>query len=194
MHGTAGAGARGAAPGMRRRLSWLLLGALAGGAPLPAQEPPAPWSGTVTRVIDGDTLWLRPRQPGTGTGEGPVKLRLAGIDAPERCQDGGRQAREALAGQVLHRAVRVEPLGIDDHGRVLGRVRLEAQPGDGTLEEVDVGAWLVAQGLAWSWRPRGGPGPYEAQERAARAAGRGLFADPGARPPWRFRREHGPCE
>lgn len=192
MRGTSACAAVDAARRVGRGLVMVLLGCWSGvaGTQAPAREPPPRWSGVVTRVSDGDTLWLRPHPPGAG----PVKLRLAGLDAPERCQDGGPQAREALAARVLHRPVQVEPLGVDDHGRLLGRVRLGAEPGGGASEDGDVGAWLVSEGLAWSYRHRGDPGPYAAQERAARSAGRGLFADPAARPPWRFRREHGPCE
>ena len=59
-------------------------------------------SGVVTRVTDGDTVWVRPDEPKRK----PVKLRLVGIDAPERCQAWGAQATAALAAQVLHRHVR----------------------------------------------------------------------------------------
>ncbi|MDP3310892.1 MAG: thermonuclease family protein, partial [Polaromonas sp.] len=51
-----------------------------------------PWQGTVTRVSDGDTLWVRPAAGGK-----PLKVRIDGIDAPEICQAGGRAARKALA-------------------------------------------------------------------------------------------------
>lgn len=62
-----------------------------------------------------------------------------------------------------------------------------------TLDGDDVGAWLVLQGHAWNVRYRGRSGPYTREERAARAARRGVFATPDAMPPRSFRRQHGSC-
>ena len=56
----------------------------------------------ITRVSDGDTLWIRPHGGGR-----PVKLRVQGIDAPERCQPWGEASRERLRELVLGRSVRV---------------------------------------------------------------------------------------
>lgn len=49
------------------------------------------WSGVVTHVSDGDTVWVEPTQGGEAQ-----KIRLLGIDAPEICQAWGPQARDAL--------------------------------------------------------------------------------------------------
>ena len=135
--------------------------------------------GVVTRVSDGDTLWVLPREGGK-----PRKLRVQGIDAPERCQRGGREATDRLKALVLGQTVRVQEGPIDDHGRRLVRL----MRGD-----VDVGAQLVREGHAWSYRYRRDPGPYAAEEREARTFRRGVFADPAALPPREFRRTHGPC-
>lgn len=139
------------------------------------------FSGTVTRVADGDTLWVRP----VDTERKPMKVRLLGIDAPERCQPGGREATQALEARLLHRRVEVQASAQDDYGRALGRV---------FDEDGDVNAWMVEQGHAWSphWHRR--RGVYAREEDLARAAGRGLHADPQALEPRLFRRLHGPCE
>jgi endonuclease YncB( thermonuclease family) len=144
-----------------------------------AALPCAALDGVVTRVSDGDTLWVRP----LGGGK-PRKLRLQGIDAPERCQAWGREASEHLAALVMGRQVQALEGPVDDHGRRLVRL----MRGD-----LDVGAQLVREGHAWSHRFRHDPGPYAAEEREARLARRGLFADPAAVPPRQFRRQHGPC-
>lgn len=138
------------------------------------------FGGVVTRVSDGDTVWVAP----DGGGRKPVKLRLAGVDAPERCQPWGREAGEALAQHVLRRRVEVTTRAHDQHGRLIGALHLDG---------ADVGAWLVEHGHAWSPRYQRTPGPYAAHERAARAARRGLFADARAIAPREFRRNHGPC-
>jgi endonuclease YncB( thermonuclease family) len=114
----------------------------------------------------------------------PRKLRLQGIDAPERCQAWGRESGERLAALVKGRQVRAVEGPFDDHGRRLVRL----YRGD-----LDIGAWMVREGHAWSHRYRHDPGLYASEEREARQAQRGLFADPAAVSPREFRRAHGPC-
>lgn len=157
------------------------------GQPLPqAEAPVAAPTGIVTRVSDGDTLWVRPDAPNaTGQRPKPIKLRLRGIDAPERCQGWGPQAQAALAARVLHQRVELQTAHArDDYGRTLGNVLVQGE---------DISAWMVSQGHAWSYRYRRSDGPYAAQEQAARQSKRGLFADPGAVAPREFRKLHGPC-
>jgi endonuclease YncB( thermonuclease family) len=73
---------------------------------------------------------------------------------------------------------------VDQYGRLLARITLQGQ---------DVGAWMVTQGHAWSYRYRRDAGPYAAQESQARAQGRGLFASTDAEQPRDFRKRHGSC-
>ncbi|MBC7956504.1 MAG: thermonuclease family protein [Cytophagales bacterium] len=134
-------------------------------------------SGVVTRVSDGDTLWVRPE------GGKPVKVRLHGIDAPERCQPWGSQARAALAARVLHRPVHVRTRAHDNYHRTVGSLELNGE---------DIAAWMVREGHAWSDPYRRSRGPYAAQEQQARAARRGLFGQPAVEPRV-FRKSHGPC-
>ena len=132
----------------------------------------------VSRVTDGDTVWVRP-----ANGEPPQQVRIAGIDAPELCQPFGTQARAALARRVLRKRVVVDATGEDDWRRTVARVQLGRE---------DVGGWMVAQGYAWSYRFRGDPGPYTGEEARARSARRGLWQG-GAELPRDFRTRHGPC-
>lgn len=139
------------------------------------------WTGLVTYVVDGDTVRVRPLQGGK-----PVSVRVNGIDAPEICQDGGSRARDALKRRALGQRVVVHGVGRDDYGRLLAQIVMD---GD------DLGGWMVEAGQAWSYRYRGQPGPYAAQQRRAQAAGRGLFASDGAAAvyPAVFRKERGSC-
>ena len=134
-------------------------------------------TGVVTHVTDGDTVWVREE------GRKPVSVRLHGIDAPERCQEGGEEATEALRARVLRRQVVVDTHAVDGYGRIVGTV---------TLGGEDINGWLVAQGHAWSPGYRNSPGPYADGERLARSRHRGLFARPAIEPKV-FRKEHGPC-
>ena len=140
-------------------------------------DPVLAWQGKVTRVSDGDSLWVRPADGGQ-----PVKLRIQGIDAPEICQDGGQAARKALAGRILGRTVQLHTHGQDDYGRALATVSLDGE---------DMGGWMVAQGHAWAYRQ--GAGDYLALQARAQSAARGLFADRNALQPRFFRKHNGPC-
>lgn len=139
--------------------------------------PACALSGVVTHVTDGDTLWIRPE------GRAPLKVRLQGIDAPERCQAWGAQARQALASQVMHRQVQVHPSATDDYHRTIGTVEVEGR---------DVAAWMVREGHAWSQRYRKSLGRYGAEEAEARRLRRGLFSAPAIEPR-EFRKAHGAC-
>ena len=77
----------------------------------------AAWAATVTYVVDGDSIWVRSTERGSR-----VKLRLLGIDAPEICQDQGREARAALRQWALNRPVRVTVRARDQYGRALATV------------------------------------------------------------------------
>lgn len=170
--------ATGGQHGSARLAAWLCL-ALALGAAAPGHA----LQGTVVRVSDGDSLWLRPAGGGRS-----IRVRLQGLDAPESCQAGGAESKRALEALVLNRTVQLDDRGHDDHGRTLGRLRLNVAG-----RELDVGARMVAQGQAWSYRYRGDAGPYQAEENRALRARLGLHARPGAVLPREFRVKHGPC-
>lgn len=164
--------------GHKSMLALLLTLSLGLWAPLACART-STWHGTVTHVSDGDTLWVRAERGGA-----PRKIRLDGIDAPEICQGHGDVARDALAQRVLGQTVRVTARRKDDYDRLLAKISLQGQ---------DVGAWMVAQGHAWSYRYRRNAGPYSAQEAQARAHGLGLFASGQAQRPRDFRLRHGSC-
>ena len=139
---------------------------------------------TVTRVVDGDTVWLQASAASDGKKPKPFKLRLQGIDAPESCQAWGAQATAALSARVLHQRVQIQARNKDDHSRTLGNIR---------LRDEDISAWMVSQGHAWSYRYRRNNGPYAEQESAAQTAKLGLFADASPQEPRWFRKAHGSC-
>jgi endonuclease YncB( thermonuclease family) len=149
-----------------------------------AAPPPAASAGvligTVSRVVDGDTFWLKV----DGQAGPPVVVRIAGIDAPESCQTGGSEATAALNDLALGRTVTVRVVDRDDFGRTVGKVF------DG---KKDIGDRMVRDGQAWSIRFKYDRGPYVAEERMAHTFKRGLHAAGDAMEPLEFRRQHGPC-
>jgi len=176
-----------AAAALARAWAVTAVGASAASPPKPAHKPSAGGiSGTVSAVLDGDTLTVTP----DGGGK-PIELRLAGIDAPEICQDGGAEARAYLAELVLKQPVRVQ-IG-NPHGepapQAQGRVL-------GTLwkDDIEVNRRMVEEGHAWSVRIKYDRGPFVPQERMARALSRGVFkVGSAALSPKDFRQRHGAC-
>lgn len=156
---------------------WLVL-ALSGHWGVQASEV---WTGWVSWVMDGDTVLLVRH----GQLE-PVKLRIDGIDAPEICQPGGAQARDAMIRQALRKSVEVDDRGQDVYGRQVGRL---------SVDGVDLGAEMVRSGMAWAYRFQTGKGPYAGLQRQAEKQKKGVFAsDVEPLSPPDFRKRHGPCQ
>lgn len=130
--------------------------------------------GQVIKVNDGDTLMLRIAD------RRPVKVRLAGIDAPEYSQPYGRAARRALSALISGRTVHVTVYSRDDYGRIIGALDVSDQ---------DIEAALVEQGAAWVYRRYNRNPRLVELEAQAKAARRGLWALPENQriPPWEWR-------
>jgi micrococcal nuclease len=148
------------------------------------------WFGVVTHVTDGDTLWVRPLDAGSNKSSNSElrKIRIDGIDAPESCQLYGPQSTAALKKLVASKTVTVTSKRVDDYGRDVAKITLKNSDSN-----MDVGAWMVSNGHAWSYHYRHSAGPYRVEEEAATRARLGLFADAAAIEPRFFRREHGSC-
>ena len=145
-------------------------------SPLSAAEPQVQ-VGTVSRVVDGDTVWIN-------NGSTLLKVRISGIDAPEICQPHGTQARDALRRKVLGQMVTINYQRVDDYGRLLARVDMEGE---------DIGRWMVIQGHAWSYGYRNYPGPYAREQQASSNARLGIFALDAPETPRNFRKRQGSC-
>lgn len=132
-------------------------------------------TGRVVRVADGDTITIL---DDTNTQH---KIRLWGIDAPERKQDYGQRAKQAMSDLVYNKTVRVDVLNKDRYGREVGKV----YQGD-----TYVNLEMVRLGLAWWYQQyaRKATDIREAEEKA-RADKIGLWSRPDAIPPWEFRRK-----
>ena len=103
---------------------------------------------------------------------------LRHVDCPELKQSYGKQAKHATAAYVGNREVVVRDVKRDSHGRVT--VDIFLQDGRNVARE------LVNEGLAWV-QPVGTEGQgLKDLEELARAAGKGLWADPDPIPPWKW--------
>jgi len=156
----------------------LLLALALGVVCLPAEAFAERLEGLVVAIADGDTLTV------LDDAKAQHRIRLSGIDAPERRQAFGNVSRQHLADAVFQRRVVVEYDKTDRYGRLVGKVLLNGQ--DECLAQ-------VAAGLAWHYKKYEGEQPvadrraYAAAEDEARAARRGLWRDGEPVPPWEWR-------
>jgi endonuclease YncB( thermonuclease family) len=139
----------------------------------PQTQPAEQFSGNVVGVADGDTISVMHNGKA-------VKVRLQGIDCPEKRQAYGARAKQFTSQRVFGQVVTVIVSGTDRYGRTLGEVVL----GDGT----NLNRTLVEEGLAWWYRQYSNDDALRQLEEEARAAGRGLWADRDPVPPWEFRK------
>ena len=128
--------------------------------------------GVVTRVSDGDTIWVTDAQ------RVRHKIRLLGIDAPESSQAFGGESTARLKALVGGKSVRVTYSERDQYGRVLGTVWLDG---------VDINMQMVREGMAWCYHYSKNE-RYAAAQAAARTRKVGLWADPNAQDPWAYRK------
>jgi micrococcal nuclease len=128
-------------------------------------------TGKVVAVMDGDTVGLLvDRQE--------FRIRLSQIDAPEKRQAFGQRSKQSLSELVYGRAVRAVTTGEDRYGRTLATLY---------VGDVDVNAEQVRLGMAWVYRQYADAPSLYAIEAEAKAARRGLWADPDPVPPWEWR-------
>ena len=93
--------------------------------------------GRVVGVADGDTVTV------LDSANQQFKIRLAGIDAPEKRQAFGQRSKQSLSVMVMGRDVRVEYQGRDRYGRIVGKVLVEGM--DARLAQ-------VRSGMAWHYK------------------------------------------
>lgn len=138
-------------------------------------------SGEVVALADGDTITVLDSE------NIQHKIRLAGIDAPEKHQAFGARSRQGLAALVFRRQVTVDWHKRDRYGRIVGKVLVHGV--DACLQQLKTGlAWhYVAYAREQSPEDRSA---YRAAEATARLEGVGLWRDPSPIPPWDFRRQH----
>ncbi len=134
--------------------------------------------GRIVAISDGDTVTV------LDASNTKTKIRLVGIDAPEKKQAFGSRSKESLSALVFNRQVTVEYEKKDRYGRTVGKILVNGV--DANLEQ-------VKSGMAWHYKkyqkeqPLADRTTYARAEDEARAAKRELWKDPDPIPPWEFR-------
>ena len=135
--------------------------------------------GKVVSVADGDTITVLDAE------KTQHKIRLQGIDAPEKAQAFGAKSKQALYEMVHGKTVQVSFEKSDKYGRILGKVLLDGQ---------DICHQQIKAGLAWHYKkyqnqqPLADRDAYSASETAAKNEKLGLWSDPRPMAPWDFRK------
>jgi endonuclease YncB( thermonuclease family) len=127
----------------------------------------------VITISDGDTF------TGLDSQNRQVKIRLHGIDAPEKAQAFGTVSRKALGDLIEGKVVNVQEVDKDRYGRVVANVHV-----GGT----HVNREQVPKGLAWRYVQYDKKGEFTEVEQAAKTTRKGLWADVKPVPPWEWRK------
>lgn len=136
-------------------------------------------TGRVVGIADGDTLTL------LDASKTQHKIRLAGIDSPEKGQAFGQVCKKSLSDLAYDRAAMVESTKLDRYGRVIGKVLVDGQ---------DVNLEQVRRGCGWHYKKYQNEQSlddrlsYNSAEESARASKIGLWGDSNPVPPWDFRK------
>lgn len=129
-------------------------------------------------VTDGDTLRVLYV---TGETKSEIKIRLFGIDAPEKSQAFGTQSKKALSDLAFGKNLTVYSKGTDRYGRLLAWLFVGSTP---------INAAMVKAGFAWHYRKYA---PKETKladlETDARNNRRGLWIDAAPVAPWDYRKK-----
>jgi len=134
--------------------------------------------GQVVGVADGDTLTIL-------EGGQQHKIRLTGIDAPERAQPFGDRSRAALGAFAFGKPATARCHKRDRYGRDVCVV---------VVEGMDVGLEQVRSGWAWWYRDYAKEqvpeerASYAAAETDSKLHRRGLWSDALPVAPWEWRR------
>jgi len=145
-------------------------------------------TGRVVGLTDGHTITV------LDANRQQHKIRLGGIDAPEKAQPFGQRSKENLSRLVFNKEVQVDWTKRDRYQRIVGKVWVQPSDCPTCPMTLDAGHAQITVGLAWWYRkyaneqPSQDRGQYEFSEQEAKARRVGLWSEPDPVPPWEWRR------
>ncbi len=150
--------------------------------------------GKVVKIADGDTVTIL-----DGTGK-KHRIRLAGIDAPEKDQPFGNISTQGLNKLVSGRIVTIEYEKRDRYKRIIGKVLVDP-PGEvfcmalDCVKKIDAGLEQIKSGLAWHYKryqmeqSEVDRRLYSEAELKSRVRKIGIWVSKDKIPPWQWRRK-----
>ena len=132
------------------------------------------------KVSDGDTLSVQKVENGKFVGE-VMKIRMFGIDAPEKTQDYGIESKQALEKLVNGKTLEIEEKNRDRYGRTVAVVYVNGK---------NVNEEMVKNGNAWWYQEYDKKDTkMQAYQENAKKNKLGLFGKRGYVEPWNYRKE-----
>lgn len=131
-------------------------------------------TGTAVKIADGDTFTL------LDSNNKQTKIRLHGIDCPERGQDFGTVAAKFLGDRLKGQTVKVKVMSTDRYGRAVGVVYVNGE---------DINLMMLKAGLAWHYKVYDKSIEYAQAEKEAKSKKLGLWKQSNAIAPWEWRKE-----
>lgn len=132
-------------------------------------------AGKVVSIADGDTFTYL-----NATNQ-QIKVRLFGVDSPEKGQDFGQVARKKLSDLLFNQPVKLEIKDTDRYGRSVAIVY--------TLQGLCVNEELLKNGLAWHYKQYDNNSAWAAMEEKARLLKVGVWSQPNPVAPWQWRKQ-----
>jgi len=133
------------------------------------------YKGEVVKITDGDTFIL------LVNGKEQIKVRIDGIDAPEKGQAYGNRSKECLSSMIWGDSIIVQVSKTDRYGRSIGKVSTS------TIQ--DVGFEMIKAGYAWQYRDFNNDKSYTLAENLARKNMKGLWQDKNPIRPQDYRKK-----
>jgi len=131
-------------------------------------------TGKVIKIVDGDTFDMLTKEKTS------VRVRMNGIDCPERKQDFYQSAKNALAGYVFNKEVTLLITGRDRNKRIIATVYCSGE---------NINLAMIQNGYAWHYKKYSTDTVYAKAEQQARLALKGLWRMDHPVAPWDFRKK-----
>jgi endonuclease YncB( thermonuclease family) len=128
--------------------------------------------GKVIKIADGDTYTLLNDE------NKPVKIRMYGMDCPEKMQPYGRVAKDYLASLIFSKIVEIKVLKADRFGRILAVTFCEGK---------NINEEMLKAGLAWHYKYYDSNARWAELEQKAKEKKVGLWKDSHPIAPWEWR-------
>lgn len=134
--------------------------------------PPLTITAKVVKVVDGDTFDVLDSTSKT------IRIRMNGIDAPEKKQAFGEASRKQLASLCAGKRVRIVKYSTDRNKRWIA---------DSYVDGISLSHRMVQEGMAWHFVKYSSDTTLAILQQQARAKKIGLWSDPHAIAPWDYR-------
>ena len=133
----------------------------------------------VLKVSDGDTINIQKVENGQFVGE-ELRIRMYGMDAPEKSQDYGPESRQALEKLVAGKTLSIEVKNKDRYGRTVAIIYVDGK---------NINEEMVKTGNAWWYQEYAkNDTQFEEYQQNAKQKKLGLFSRKGYIEPWVYRR------